>query len=320
MNNNKIPRSADQQLADIAQEFVRQNKTRTRWRMVLTLLFVGYFGFISYLSIEQSDLLEEVLKKESPFAAEVVLSGTIQTSGEINADDALELLNDAFKAKNSKAVILRLNSPGGSPVQSSQIYQGILRLKKQHNKKLYVVIDDVCASGCYYIAASADAIYADESSIVGSIGVVISSFGAVEAIKKLGIERRLYTAGKHKGLLDAFSDEDKTAIVHIKKNILDKSHQNFINAIKATRGDKLSDHPDLFSGLIWLGKDAEKLGLIDGIADADYVASEIIGVDARVIYEKEKTLLEELTEASAKSIALVISNQLISQETIGSLH
>jgi len=107
MNNNKIPRSADQQLADIAQEFVRQNKTRTRWRMVLTLLFVGYFGFISYLSIEQSDLLEEVLKKESPFAAEVVLSGTIQTSGEINADDALELLNDAFKAKKLKSRYLK---------------------------------------------------------------------------------------------------------------------------------------------------------------------------------------------------------------------
>jgi Periplasmic serine proteases (ClpP class) len=180
------------------------------------------------LGIEESGLLEETLKKESPFVAEVVLSGTIQTAGEINADDAMQLLDDAFKAKNSKAVILRLNSPGGSPVQSSQIYQGILRLKKQHDKKLYVVIDDVCASGCYYIAASADEIYADESSIVGSIGVVISGFGVVEAIKKLGIERRLYTAGKHKGLLDTFSNEDQLAIAHIKKNILDKSHQNFI--------------------------------------------------------------------------------------------
>ncbi len=317
--NNKASRSSEQQLADIAQEFVKQNKTRSRWRMVLTLLFIGYFGFISYLGIEESGLLEQALKKESPFAAEVLLSGTIQTSGEVNADDALELLNDAFKAENSKAVILRLNSPGGSPVQSSQIYQGVLRLKKQYNKKLYVVIEDVCASGCYYIAASADGIYADESSIVGSIGVVISSFGAVEAIKKLGIERRLYTAGKHKGLLDTFTDEDQVAISHIQKNILDKSHQNFINAIKATRKDKLSDHPDLFSGLIWLGKDAKQLGLIDGIADADYVASEIIGVGARVLYEKEKTLLEELTEASAKGVAMVISNQLNSQETIGSL-
>ncbi|HIG88372.1 MAG TPA: S49 family peptidase, partial [Candidatus Thioglobus sp.] len=122
MNNNKTPGSADEQLADIAKEFVRQNKTRTRWRMVLTLLFIGYFGFISYLGIEESGLLEETLKKESPFVAEVVLSGTIQTAGEINADDAMQLLDDAFKAKNSKAVILRLNSPGGSPVQSSQIY------------------------------------------------------------------------------------------------------------------------------------------------------------------------------------------------------
>ncbi len=317
--SNKTPSSSDQQLADIAKEFVKQNKSRSRWRRFFILLFIAYFGFMSYLSVEDSDLLEDAIKKESPFAAEVVLSGVIQTSGEINTDDAMELLENAFKAENSKAVILRLNSPGGSPVQSSQIYKGILRLKQQYDKNIYVVVDDICASGCYYIAASADGIYADKSSIIGSIGVVMSGFGAVDAIEKLGIERRLYTAGEHKGLLDPFTQENQVVIKHIQENILDKSHNNFIDAIKFTRGKKLSTDKDLFTGLIWLGEDAQDLGLIDGIADASYVASEIIGVDTRIIYEKEKTLLEQLTEASAKGVALVIGDKLISQSAVGSL-
>ncbi len=317
--SNKTPSSSDQQLADIAKEFVKQNKSRSRWRRFFILLFIAYFGFMSYLSVEDNGLLEEAIKKESPFVAEVVLSGVIQTSGEINTDDAMELLEDAFKAENSKAVILRLNSPGGSPVQSSQIYKGILRLKQQYDKNIYVVVDDICASGCYYIAASADGIYADKSSIIGSIGVVMSGFGAVDAIEKLGIERRLYTAGEHKSLLDPFTQENQVVIKHIQENILDKSHNNFIDAIKFTRGKKLSTDKDLFTGLIWLGEDAQDLGLIDGIADASYVASEIIEVDTRIIYEKEKTLLEQLTEASAKGVALVIGDKLISQSAVGSL-
>ncbi len=317
--SNKTPSSSDQQLADIAKEFVKQNKSRSRWRRFFILLFIAYFGFMSYLSVEDNGLLEEAIKKESPFVAEVVLSGVIQTSGEINTDDAMELLENAFKAENSKAVILRLNSPGGSPVQSSQIYKGILRLKQQYDKNIYVVVDDICTSGCYYIAASADGIYADKSSIIGSIGVVMSGFGAVDAIEKLGIERRLYTAGEHKSLLDPFTQENQVVIKHIQENILDKSHNNFIDAIKFTRGKKLSTDKDLFTGLIWLGEDAQDLGLIDGIADASYVASEIIEVDTRIIYEKEKTLLEQLTEASAKGVALVIGDKLISQSAVGSL-
>jgi protease-4 len=262
--------------------------------------------------MDESGLIGDALKKESPFAAEVVLSGTIQTEGEINADDALELLHKAFKEKNSKAVILRLNSPGGSPVQSSQIYNGILRLKKQYNKKMYVVIDDICASGCYYIAAAGDSIYADKSSIIGSIGVVMSGFGFVDAISKLGIERRMYSSGEHKSLLDPFINENEFAVSHIKQNILKKSHQIFIDVVKESRGEKLSKSVDLFSGLIWLGEDARELGLIDEIADANTVVTTVIGVSDRVIYEREKTLLEQLTEASAKGVALVFRNELLS--------
>ncbi|SMN12757.1 Periplasmic serine proteases (ClpP class) [Bathymodiolus heckerae thiotrophic gill symbiont] len=314
-----MKRTSDEQLADIAQEFVHQNKSKRRWRLVFGLLFIGYFAFISYIGISESGVLDGALKKESPFVAEVVLTGTIQSSGTIDADEAIKLLHSAFESENAKAVILRINSPGGSPVQSSRIYKAIVRFKKQFDKKIYVVIEDICASGCYYIASSADEIYADESSIIGSIGVVISGFGAVDAIEKLGIKRRLYTAGKYKGLLDSFSPENEKMMAHIQSNILNKSHQNFINAVKVGRGDKLSKHQDLFTGLIWLGEDAKKLGLIDGIADSNYIAKHIIGVDSRILFEKEKTLLEQLTEASAKSIALVIGEQLTSQNFTGAL-
>ncbi|NYT52034.1 MAG: S49 family peptidase [Candidatus Vesicomyosocius endoextente] len=314
-----MKRTADEQLADIAQEFVRQNKSKYRWRIIFSILFVSYFIFISYIGVSENGVLKTVLKKESPFVAEVVLSGIIQSSGSIDADETIELLHSAFKLENAKAIILRINSPGGSPVQSSRIYKAIIRLKKQFDKKFYVVVEDVCASGCYYIASAADEIYADESSIIGSIGVIMSSFGAVDAIKKLGIKRRLYTAGKYKGLLDSFSPENEKILAHIQTHILDKLHQNFINAVKAGRGNRLSKHKDLFTGLIWLGQDANKLGLIDGIADTNYVAKHIIGIDSRVLFEKEKTLLEQLTEASINGIALAISDKLISKNLFGFL-
>jgi protease-4 len=314
-----MKRTSDEQLADIAQEFVRQNKSKRRWRTVFGLLFFGYLTFALYTGIKESGTLEGALKKEAPFVSEVVLSGVIQSSGSIDADEVIKLLHRAFESENAKAVILRINSPGGSPVQSSRIYKAIVRFKKQFDKKIYVVVEDICASGCYYIVSAADEIYADESSILGSIGVVMSGFGVVDALEKLGIQRRLYTAGKYKGLLDPFSPENEEITTYIQKNILEKSHQNFINAIKAGRGDRLSDHKDLFTGLIWLGQDAKKMGLIDGIADADYIAKNIIGVDSRILFETEKTLLEQLTETSAKSIALVIGDRLTSQYFVGSL-
>ncbi len=317
--NNGVKRSSEEQLADIANEFVRQNKSKQRWRILLGVLFLGYVVSVSYFSLRESGVLQDAFEKESPFAAEVVLSGVIQSAGGIDADDAIELLQEAFEAENAKAVILRLNSPGGSPVQSSRIYKAINHLKAKFDKKLYVVVEDVCASGCYYIASAANEIYTDESSIVGSIGVMMSSFGAVDAMKKIGIERRLYTAGQNKGLGDMFLPEDEASIHHIQTQILDKSHQNFINAVKKGRGDRLKENKGLFTGLVWLGQDARDLGLTDGIGDANFVATELVGVKSRILYEKEKTLLEKLTEASAKSIALVIGNQLFSNSGVGTL-
>ena len=296
--------------------FVKRDKTRTRIKYILYAFIVLYIVGLVSVAVKDSNFAETYVKKQDPFVAEIKLSGVIEDGGDISADKSLKLLRKAFKAENSKAIILRLNSPGGSPVQSNQIYNGILRLKKEFDKKVYVVIDDLCASGCYYIAASADEIYADNSSIIGSIGVVMSGFGAVDAIKKLGIERRVYTAGKHKSLMDSFTNEDNEIISHIQKNILDKSHQNFINAIKATRGDKLSTKEDLFTGLIWLAEDAKKYGLIDGIADTHTVANDIIGIDNIVKYEFKKTLVEALIGSTSKGVSLMIKEQLFSKPVL----
>jgi protease-4 len=295
---DNTPKSAEQQLADIAGELIKQNKAASRRRLLIVLAVLIYFGVIASVGLNQSGLLDELIKQEEPFVAEVILSGTIAQGSEIDSDDATELLEEAFSHENSKAVILRLNSGGGSPVQSSKIYDNIKRLKELHKKKLYVVIEDVCASGCYYIASSADEIYANKSSIVGSIGVIMPSFGLNKAIEKIGVERRVYTAGENKALLDIFSPENKKDVEHIQEKVLTVAHNNFISDVKTGRGDRLKDNKDIFSGLIWLAGDAQKLGLIDGLGDAYFVANEIIKINNRVKFEKAKTLIEELTQAS----------------------
>jgi protease-4 len=292
------PKSAEAQLADIAGELIKQNKRTSRRRFLLVLLVIIYVMFMAGVGINQSGIIDDILKQEEPFVAEVILSGTIAEGSEIDSDDATELLEEAFKHENAKAIILRLNSPGGSPVQSSKIYNNLQRLKKIHNKKLFVVIEDICASGCYYIASSADEIYANKSSIIGSIGVIMPGFGLDKAIEKLGIERRVYSAGDNKAMLDMFTPENKDNIKHIEDKILKVVHQNFIKDVKNGRGDKLKNDKDIFSGLIWLANDAQNLGLIDGLGDAFFVANEVICVGNRIKFEKAKTLIEELTQAS----------------------
>lgn len=302
-NKEKVEKQASEQLADIAIEFVKQNRSKRRWMRFLFLLIAIYLASLVYFTIDQTDLIDDVLQKEHPFVAEVVLQGEVSSNGDINTDDSVDLLEEAFSEDNAKAIILRLNSAGGSPVVAHQIYQAINRLKAHHQKKIYVVIEEICASACYLIAASADEIYADNSSIIGSIGVIISSFGLVEAIKKLGIERRLHAAGKYKGMLDPFSLENKAVNTHIQQEILDKSHQLFIDYVKKGRGKRLkTDTPDLFSGLVWLGEKSQDFGLIDGIGDSYFIANDIVGVKDRVLFEPKKTLLEELTQANSKSV------------------
>ena len=233
----------------------------------------------------------------------VDLIGVIADGQEASADYVVAGLRDAFEAENSAAVILRINSPGGSPVQASYINNEIIRLRELHpTKPLYAVISDICASGGIYAAVAADKIFANESSIVGSIGVRMDGFGFVGAIDKLGIERRLMTAGEHKALLDPFSPEKPEEKQHV-QTLLDDIHQKFIEVVKQGRGDRLADDPSLFTGLFWTGEKALELGLIDGLGSAGYVAREVVGEENIVEYTHEEDFFERFANRIGSALA-----------------
>lgn len=240
--------------------------------------------------------------------AVIDVRGMIADQADASADNIVTGLRSAFSDTNTRAVIMRINSPGGTPVQAGYIYDEIKRLRKLYpNIKVYAVITDLGASGAYYIASAADEIYADKASLVGSIGVTAAGFGFVEAMNKLGIERRAYTSGEHKAFLDPFQPMNKEE-AEFWKNTLDTVHQQFINQVKAGRGDRLKDqqHPELFSGLIWSGEQAIELGLIDGFGSTSYVAREIVGEENL----KDYTVQDSPFDRFAKKLGASAAQQL----------
>ncbi|NOX76310.1 MAG: signal peptide peptidase SppA, partial [Gammaproteobacteria bacterium] len=250
-----------------------QRRTR-RWGIFFkSLVFVYLFAILFYLPTDWSG--QGI--KHGKHTALVDLQGVIAANTQASADNLITALRDAFEDKNTVAVILRINSPGGSPVQSGYVYDEIKRLRAKYPAtKLYAVVTDICASGGYYIAAAADEIYADKASIVGSIGVLMDGFGFVDTLEKVGVQRRLMTAGEHKGILDPFSPLKPSEVKHV-QNLLDSVHRQFIDQVKKGRGDRLSDSPELFTGLFWNGEEGVKLGLVDGLGSTSYVARDIIG-------------------------------------------
>ena len=211
-------------------------------------------------------------------------------------------LRRAFEADKSRGVILRINSPGGTPVQAAEINAEIVRLKGLYpDKPFYTVISDLCASGGYYVAVAADTIYANPSSLVGSIGVLMDGYGFVSTMEKLGVERRLITAGENKGLLDPFSPLIEDDVIHVKQ-MLNEVHQQFIDAVKTGRGDRLADDDSIFSGLFWSGERAMELGLIDAFGDAGYVARDVIGTETLVDYTVRKSFLEQFSDQLGASL------------------
>ena len=232
----------------------------------------------------------------------VDVQGVIAHGTEASADNVVRGLRDAFEDTATAGVILRINSPGGSPVQAGYINDEIYRLREQYpDIPLYAVIEDVCASGGYYIAAAADRIYADKASIVGSIGVRMDSFGFVESLDKLGIERRLLTAGENKGFLDPFLPLDPAHVEHVNK-LLGEVHEQFINTVLKGRRDKLADDPAIFSGLFWSGERSLALGLIDEFGSAGRVAREVIGAEDIVDFTRRDYSLEGLLKRGGASI------------------
>jgi protease-4 len=230
-----------------------------------------------------------------PHTALVELRGEISSESQASAETMLAGLKNAFEDTNAQAVVIRINSPGGSPVQSGIINDEIWRLKAKHKKKVYVVVEESCASGAYYVAAAADAIYVDKASLVGSIGVLMDGFGFTGVMSKVGVERRLITAGANKGMLDPFSPlQDKQRA--FAQAMLDQIHRQFIDVVRKGRGSRLKETPELFSGLFWNGEEAIKLGLADGLGNLDYVAREIIKAEEVIDYTPKPNVAERLAK------------------------
>ncbi len=303
-NNASWEREVVTQLAEAS---LREQRRARRWGIFFKSLTFAYIGAIIYMYGDASIATNSLNQKHT---AVVELNGVIADNEEANADSIITALRDAFDNENSAGVILRINSPGGSPVQSGYIYDEMRRLRKEHpDTPLYAVVTDICASGGYYIASAADKIYADKASIVGSIGVRMDNFGFVDAMNKLGIERRLLTAGKNKALLDPFLPENETAKAHM-QTMLTEIHQQFINAVKEGRGDRLDTSVDgLFSGLVWTGEAAVNIGLVDKLASSSYVAREVIGEETIINYTVKEDILERFAARLGSTVAQVISTQ-----------
>lgn len=289
-----VATTADLLLADIASDWVRYKRRRRIGTWIFRLIIIALLLAIAAALIMQLTNREPV--NEDPYTATVSLTGGVFEEGEASAESLRRRLTAALEDEYSAGVLLLIDSPGGSPVEAGLMYDDIQRLRQAHpDKPVHAVVGNLAASAGYYIASAADNIYANKASLVGSIGVRLDSFGAVDAIQRLGLERRLMTAGEHKGLLDPFLPVDEVGQAHL-QGVLDSVHQQFIDAVKLGRGDRLSNDPKLFTGLIWNGEQAVELGLIDDLKDRYAVAKEIIGAEEMRAFQPEKSLMEWLSD------------------------
>lgn len=289
---------------------IEQRRAR-RWGIFFKSLFAFYLFLVLAIFLAGGGG-EHHTYEPGKHTAMVDIKGVIAAGSEASADNVIAGLKDAFSDQDTVGVILRINSPGGSPVQAGYIYDEIKRLRKEHPKvKVYAVVADICASGGYYIASAADDIYADKASLVGSIGVIMNGFGFVDTLKKFGIERRLYTAGAHKGFLDPFSPVKPDEVAHAKA-MLENIHQQFIDAVKAGRGKRLKEDKNmaLFSGLIWTGQESLKLGLIDGFGSSRTVARDIIKAPNIVNYTHRPNFWQRFADRVGASAATKLATML----------
>lgn len=297
-------------LVKLATASLDEQKRTRRWGIFFKLLGFGYLFFLVFLA---SGLFSfnETTGLAGKHTAVVKLHGVIAEDEEAGANNVIMGLDAAFKDKNTSAVILDMNTPGGSPVQSGYINDEIKRLRAKYpDIPLYAVISDLCASGGMYIAVAADKIFVNQASLVGSIGVRMDGFGFVDAIDKLGVERRLRTAGEHKGLLDPFLPENPVEQRHVQK-LLDDIHAQFIEVVRNGRGDRLKETDDMFSGLIWTGEEAIQLGLADELGGIDYVAREVIGEDNIVDFTYEKDFVDRFAERLGATFSDQLSARIL---------
>jgi protease-4 len=271
-----------------------EQRARRRWSIFFKLATLVYLLAIFLMIVGGSSSGES--KGGGRHTAVIDVQGVIEAGGEVSADKINAALRSAFQDKRTAGVVLRINSPGGSPVQSGIIFDEMRRLRGAHpDIPLYAVVEDLCASGGYYIAAGADKIYVNKASLIGSIGVLMNGFGFTGAMEKLGVERRLLTAGENKGFLDPFSPMNEQQKAHV-QTLLDELHQQFIAAVRQGRGARLSESPDIFSGLIWSGEQGVKLGLADELGTVDFVAREVIKAERLVDYSVKENLAERFAK------------------------
>jgi protease-4 len=280
-------------------EHLNEQRRTRRWGVFFKLMgLIWVFLFIVILArLGDGDFVST-----KPHTALIDIDGAIGGDDGVSADSLIGALRSAFEDKHSRAVVLRINSPGGSPVQAGQVYDEIRRLRAKYpNIPVYTVVDDICASGGYYIAVAADKIFVDKASLVGSIGVLMDGFGFTETLRKLGVERRLLTAGENKGFLDPFSPIDPVQEAHARA-MLGEIHQQFITIVRQGRGQRLKETPDMFSGLIWSGARGIELGLVDALGSLDYVAREIVKAEDVVDFTPRQSLAERLSRRIGTAI------------------
>ena len=281
-----------QVLSDLVQANLKEQQAARRWKNGLRLAWLFFWIVVMWQILSHNQTTSNIT---TPHTALVNIKGEIADGTEASAENIVASMRAALEDSGSQGLILLINSPGGSPVQAGIINDEIVRLKALHRKPIYAVVEESCASAAYYIAAAADKVYVDKASIVGSIGVLMDGFGFTGLMDKLGVERRLMTAGENKGFLDPFSPQTEAQRKHA-QSMLNHIHSQFIEVVKKGRGDRLKETPDMFSGLFWTGQQAVELGLADELASLDQVARDVIKAEEIVDYSRHDNVAERLVK------------------------
>ena len=293
-------------LEKIAMAAITEQRQARRWRNGLRLAWLLFVVTLTWFGLQQGTVPSDVTR---PHTAVVEIKGEIASDSEASADTIISALRGAFEDEGAQAVVLLINSPGGSPVQAGIINDEIYRLKALYKKPVYAVVEDSCASAAYYIAVAADQIFVDKASIVGSVGVLMDGFGFTGLMEKVGVERRLMTAGENKGILDPFSPVSEKQ-KQFTQGMLDAIHQQFISVVRAGRGKRLKETPEMFSGLFWTGDQAVQLGLADQLANLDYVAREVVKAEELIDYTHRDNVAERLVKRFGASVGQAIAASL----------
>lgn len=285
---------ARQTLSDLAFAHLKEQKSQRRWKVGMRLVWLSLLAFV-FWQVFSLGFSSGSSNMSFAHTALVTIEGEIGSETEASAENVMSAMRSALEDPGSQALILLINSPGGSPVQAGLINDEITRLRALHNKPIYAVVEESCASAAYYIAAAADQIYVDKASLVGSIGVLMNGFGFTGLMDKMGVERRLLMAGDNKGFMDPFSPQTESQRQHAQA-MLNQIHKQFIEVVKKGRGDRLKDMPDLFSGSVWSGQQAVEFGLADSLGSIDGVARDVVKAPDLIDYTRRENVAERFVK------------------------